>query len=101
MLPRPFLRGDHGVTVRTAVCVTLFVPEIVMALVVVTAWVVTVNVAVVLPGVTVTLEGTVATEVRLLESETIAPAEGARPDSVTVPVDDCIPPLTVVGFKVS
>jgi hypothetical protein len=47
-----------------------------------------------------TLDGTVATEVLLLESETVAPPEGAAALSVTVPVE-LFPPLTLVGFKVS
>jgi len=55
-----------------------------------------VNVAVVAPGVTVTLGGTVATAVLLLESDTEAPPAGAPPFSVTVPV--AVPPLlTTVG----
>jgi hypothetical protein len=51
------------------------------------------------PAPTVTLEGTVATDVLLLESITGAPPAGAGPLSVTVPVDDCVPPTTLVGFK--
>src|SRR5439155_303864 len=43
----------------------------------VTALVLTVNVALVAPAVTVTLEGTVATDVSLLESATCAPPDGA------------------------
>ncbi|HZD32492.1 MAG TPA: hypothetical protein VE779_12625 [Candidatus Angelobacter sp.] len=70
------------------------------AAVFVTALVVTVNVAVVLPADTVTLPGTVAAEVKLLESVTTAPPEGAGPDSVTVPVEGA-GPVTVVGFRVS
>jgi len=39
--------------------------------------------------------------VLLLESETAAPPVRAGPLSVTVPVEDCAPPVTVVGFSVS
>ena len=53
-----------------------------------------------LPAGTVTLEGTVAAAL-LLESVTCAPPAGAAPLSVTVPVDDCTPPTTLVGFNVS
>ena len=45
-----------------------------------------------------TLEGTVATEVLLLESETVEPPEGAAELRVTVPVE-LFPPLTLVGFN--
>src|SRR5947207_14295127 len=65
-----------------------------------TALVVTVNVAEVAPAGTVTLEGTCATVVSLLDSETCAPPEGAAALKVTVPVEDCEPPTTVAGFNV-
>ena len=60
----------------------------------------TVNVALVNPGDTVTLDGTVATEVLLLESATATPPAGAGPLRVTVPVDD-VPPVALDGFNVS
>ncbi len=66
-----------------------------------TALVFTVNVALVAPATTVTLDGVLATFVLLLESVTTAPPEGAAPVSVTVPVEDCVPPTTLVGFSVS
>src|SRR5437773_1425567 len=65
-----------------------------------TALVLIVKVAVVLAAGTVTLEGTLAAAL-LLESVTCAPPAGASPLSVTVPVDDCVPPVTLVGFNVS
>ena len=66
----------------------------------VTALVLTVNVALVVPAVTVTLEGALAAPL-LLESITCAPPVSAGPLSVTVPVEDCTPPVTLVGFSVS
>jgi len=65
-----------------------------------TALVLTVNVAVVAPAATVTLDGVLATVVLLLESATVAPPAGAAPLSVTVPVEE-FPPVTLVGFSES
>ena len=58
------------------------------------------NVALVDPAGTATLEGTLAAPL-LLESATCAPPVGAGPLNVTVPVEDCTPPITLVGFSVS
>src|SRR6266436_8168338 len=66
----------------------------------VTARVVTVKAALVAPAGMVTLAGTVAAVVSLLERETMAPAVGAGPLSVALPVEGD-PPLTLVGFSVS
>jgi hypothetical protein len=59
-----------------------------------------VKVALVCAACTVTLDGTVATDVLLLDRLTLAPPEGAAPVNVTVPVE-LFPPLTLVGFSVS
>lgn len=66
----------------------------------VTTLVLTVKVAVVVPAATVTLAGTRATAVLLLERVTCTPPEGAAPLSATVPVEDCTPPVTLVGLSV-
>ena len=66
----------------------------------VTALVLTVKVALVAPAATVTLDGTLAAAVLLLESVTCAPPVGAGPLSVTVPVEE-FPPVTLVGFSES
>ena len=65
----------------------------------VTALVLTVNVALIAPAATATLEGTRAAPL-LLESATVAPPAGAAPLSVTVPVEE-LPPVTLVGFSPS
>ena len=67
---------------------------------VVTALVVTVNVALLAPARTVTLEGTLAAPLSLVSS-TCAPPVIAGPLSVTVPVEDCALPVTLVGFNVT
>jgi len=66
----------------------------------VTALVVTMNVAVLAPAATVTLAGTLAAALSL-EIITCAPPVGAGPLSVTVPVEFCAPPVTLVGFSVT
>jgi hypothetical protein len=87
--------------VRTADLVPpAVVPEIVTLLVLRTALVATEKVAVVAPGGTVTLDGTVATFVLLLKSWTGIPVDGAALLRVTVPVDE-LPPTTVDGFKLN
>jgi hypothetical protein len=65
----------------------------------VTVAVVTANVAVVAPAVTVTFAGTVVDPV-LLDSVTVAPPAGAALDSVTVPVAEA-GPTTLDGFTVT
>jgi len=60
----------------------------------------TVNAALVAPAAIVTLAGTLAAVVLLLESATCAPPAGAGPLNVTVPVDE-FPPVALVGFNAS
>jgi hypothetical protein len=62
--------------------------------------VVTVKVAAVDPAGTVTLPGTVAAVVLLLDSETTTPPAGAEEVNETVPVTG-VPPTTVVWLRVS
>lgn len=52
------------------------------------------------PGM-VTLSGTVATDVSLLDSATTTPPAGAIPFRVTVATEEEKPPVTVDGFNVS
>jgi len=69
------------------------------AVFVATGKVLTTKVAVTAFGATVTLVGTLATVLLLLASWICAPAAGAGPFNVTVPVDD-VPPRTEVGPNV-
>src|SRR5467141_1276944 len=64
-----------------------------------TALVVTLKLALVPPGATVTLAGTPAAGL-LLESVTCAPPAGAGPFSVTVPAEG-LPPVTFAGLSAS
>jgi hypothetical protein len=65
-----------------------------------TALVFTVKFALLAPAATVTLAGTLAAPLSL-ESMTCAPPVGAGPLSVAVPVEVCVPPVTLVGFSIS
>ena len=65
-----------------------------------TALVLTVKVAMVAPARTVTLAGTVAAAVLLLERVTDAPPVGAGPLRVTVPVEE-LPPVTLAGLRLN
>jgi len=67
---------------------------------VLTAPVVTVKVAELVLAATVTLDGSEAAEA-LSDRVTTAPPEGAFPLRVTVAVEFCDPPTTVVGLRVS
>jgi len=88
-------------TVKAAVTVALNVAEMVTGEDDETTFEVTVNAAVVAFAATVTLLGTVAAAVLLLESATTVPPVGAGPFRVTVPVELLLPPVTVVGFSVT
>lgn len=65
-----------------------------------TEWDVMVKVAVVALAFTVTVAGTLAAPLLLLDNETVS-VEGAGPVSVTVPVEFALPPITVVGDRLS
>jgi len=92
--------GGGGVTVSCAVLTGPPPIAVIVTVVVdvVTELVATVNVAVVPPAGTVTLTGTVAAAVLLLDSVTTAPRDGAAALSVTVPVD-ALPPVTLAGCR--
>lgn len=59
-----------------------------------------VNIAVVAPAGTMTVEAVLAAPL-LLESVICAPPAGAGPLKVTVPVEACNPPITLLGFSVN
>ena len=88
--------GLDAFTVSVALRLTPSVPEMTADVEDDTAGVLTVNVRLVAPADTVTLAGTVAAAVLLLESVTTAPPDGAAPDNVTVPCDE-LPPVTLAG----
>ena len=88
-----------GVTVSKPVFVAPpYVPEMTTLVDAATVLVLTEKVVLVAPAGTVTLEGTLATVVLLLESVTCAPPDGAGPLNATVPVDE-FPPVTLAGFS--
>lgn len=94
-------RAPGAVTVSVAVCVRP--PEealIVTGVEVETVEVVTVKVTLVAPAARLTLVGTVATEVLLLDSVIKAPPDGAPALKVTVPAEVLVP-TTVLGLKLS
>ena len=66
-----------------------------------TALVLTGKVALVAPAGTVTLPAIVATAGLLLDSVTGAPPAGAGPFSVTVPVGEDVPPVTLAGLTLN
>lgn len=94
---------NNGFTVSVAVAEPFKVAVITGLLRAATTWDVTVKVALVAPATTVTLAGTVAAAVMLLDNVTVlcaaVPAAGAF--SVTVAVEFADPPSTVVGFRAS
>lgn len=88
-----------GITVSVAVRVAPpNAPLMVAGVEVVTDTVLTVNATLVTPAATVTLAGTVATLVLLLDSVTTAPPEAAALVSVAVPCE-ALPPTTLVGVS--
>ena len=89
-----------ALTVKLAFWVAPYVPEIVSDVFAPTGLLVTVNVAVVALAATVTLAGTWAAAVLLLDSVTTAPPAGAGPFSVTVPFD-LPPPKTDAGLTLT
>lgn len=93
-------RADRvaALTVSVAAWLTPYVPVMLTELLAATALVVTVNVAKVLPAVTVTLAGACATEVLLVDRVTTTPPVAAGPVRVTVPVEE-LPPVTLAGLK--
>src|SRR5262245_391306 len=93
--------GAGGFTVSVAVLLTPpKLPPIVTGVAAVTPVVVTLKEALVAPAATVTLAGTLATVVLLLDSATTAPPAGAAEVKVTVPCDE-LPPTTKLGARLT
>lgn len=92
--------NEAAVTVRVAVLVRPYTPEIEAVVVEDTALVVMVNDAVVDPAAIVILAGTCAAKVLLLRRVTTDPLVGAAAFRVTVPVA-LFPPTTDVGLRVN
>jgi hypothetical protein len=90
---------SKGLTVNAAVMVALNVADMVTTAGEETTLELTVKVAVVALAATVTLLGTVAAAVLLLDKVTTVPPVGAGPFRVTVPVELVLPPVTVVGLS--
>ncbi len=91
--------GGGGVTVSAAVFVAPPNAPVIVAVVdALTAVVATLNVALVAPAGTVTLAGTVAAAVLLLDSVTDAPPAGAALVNLAVPCA-AFPPTTLVGLS--
>lgn len=88
------LSGVERVTPPNAPLIVTEVDEV-------TAREVTVNVPLVAPAGIVTLAGTVAAPVLLLDNVTAAPPEGAAALSVAVPCAFALPPTTLDGLTVS
>jgi hypothetical protein len=88
-----------AVTVRVAACVDPRVAEMDAEALDATGLAVTTNVAVVALALTLTVAGTWAAPVLLLNRVTTAPPAGAAALRVTVPVDDP-PPVTEAGLRV-
>jgi hypothetical protein len=92
--------AEGGVTVRVVLWLPLNVAVTEGVAVMPTGFVFTVKLAVVLPDGTVTLTGTLATVVSLLESVTKAPPLVAGAFNVTVAVK-VLPPITAAGLRLS
>ena len=108
LLPPPTLAGLSvneesvgGNTVRAALCDALPTEALIVRLVeLATDFALTVKLALMAPAATVTLAGTVAAPVLLLDRFTTRPPDGAALLSVTMPCE--LPPLaTLAGFNAS